>query len=90
MHENLDVIKTGDRVKVNEHCIMYEKLDAIKTGDKVKVIKMAEDDIVIGLISIGSIGTFVGIDTDIKSCCINFDGIGIYYVDINMIEKIKD
>ena len=70
---------------------MYEYLDdVIKTGDKVKVIKMVKDDIIIGRISIGSVGTFVGVDTDSSSCCVNFDGIGIYYVNIDMIEKVKD
>ena len=38
--------------------------DIIKTGDKVKVIKMTEDDIIMRKISINSIGTFVGVDTD--------------------------
>ncbi len=70
---------------------MYEYLDdVIKTGDKVKVIKMVKDDIIIGKISIGSVGTFVGVDIDSSSCCVNFDGIGIYYVNIDMIEKVKD
>ena len=69
---------------------MYENLDVIKTGDKVKVIKMEEDDIIMKRISIGRVGTFVGIDIYSNSCCVNFDGIGIYYVDINMIEKVKD
>ena len=70
---------------------MYEYLDdVIKTGDKVKVIKMVKDDIIIGKISIGSVGTFVGVDTDSNSYCINFDGIGIYYVNPDMIEKIKE
>jgi hypothetical protein len=70
---------------------MYEYLDdVIKTGDKVKVIKMVKDDVIIGKISIGSVGTFVGVDTDSSSCCVNFDGIGIYYVNIDMIEKVKD
>lgn len=64
--------------------------DVIKTGDKVKVIKMTENDIILSQISIGSVGTFVGVDIDTNSCCINFDGIGIYYVDIDMIEKVKD
>lgn len=70
---------------------MYENLeDVIKTGDKVKVIKMVKDDIIIGRISIGSVGIFIGVDTDSSSYCINFDGIGIYYVNPDMIEKIKD
>lgn len=70
---------------------MYDYLeDVIKTGDKVKVIKMVKDDVIIGKISIGSVGTFVGVDTDSSSCCVNFDGIGIYYVNIDMIEKVKD
>ena len=64
--------------------------DIIKTGDKVKVIKMTEDDIIMRKIFINSIGTFVGVDTDTSSCCVNFDGIGIYYVNIDMIEKVKD
>lgn len=64
--------------------------DVIKTGDKVKVIKMTENDIILSQISIGSVGTFVGVDIDTNSCCINFDCIGIYYVDIDMIEKVKD
>ena len=71
---------------------MYDYLDnLIKTGDKVKVIKMVEDDIT-GKISIGSVGTFIGVDTGINShcICINFDGIGIYYVNPDMIEKVKD
>lgn len=72
---------------------MYEYLDdVIKTGDKVKVIKMLEDDIIIGKISIGSVGTFVGVDISSNSycICIYFDGIGIYYVNPDMIEKVKD
>lgn len=69
---------------------MRENLeDVIKTGDKVKVIKIVEDDIIIGRIFTGIIGTFVGVDIDTSSCCINFDGIGIYYVNIDMIEKLK-
>ena len=70
---------------------MYKNIeDVIKTGDKVKVIKMEEDDIIMRQISIGSIGTFVGIDIYSSSCCIDFDDIGIYYVNIDMIEKVKD
>lgn len=70
---------------------MYENIeDVIKTGDKVKVIKMTEDDIIMKKISIGAIGTFIGVDIDTCSCCVNFDDIGIYYVNIDMIEKAKD
>lgn len=58
---------------------MYDYLeDVIKTGDKVKVIKMVKDDIIIG------------VDIDSNSYCINFDGIGIYYVNPDMIEKVKE
>lgn len=64
--------------------------DVIKTGDKVKVIKMEEDDIIMRQISIGSVGTFVGVDMYSSSCCINFDDIGIYYVNIDMIEKVRE
>jgi len=70
---------------------MYDYLeDVIKTGDKVRVIKMVEDDIILRQISIGSLGTFVGVDIETSSYCINFDGIGVYYVNPDMIEKIKD
>ena len=70
---------------------MYENIeDVIKTSDKVKVIKMTEDDIIMRKISIDSVGTFVGVDIDTSSYCINFDGIGIYYVNPDMIEKVKD
>lgn len=70
---------------------MYDYLeDVIKTNDKVKVIKMEVDDIIMKQISIGSVGTFVGVDIYSNSCCVDFDGIGIYYVNIDMIEKIKD
>lgn len=69
---------------------MYENLeDVIKTGDKVKINKFIEDDVIIGLGPIGRVGTFVGLDIDTNSCCIYFDGIGIYYVSIDMIEKFK-
>lgn len=64
--------------------------DVIKTGDKVKVIKMEEDDIIMRQISIGSVGTFVGVDMYSSSYCVNFDGIGIYYVNIDMIEKVRE
>lgn len=72
---------------------MYEYLeDVIKTGDKVKVIKMLEDNIISWKISIGSVGTFIGVDTSSNShcICIYFDGIGIYYVNPDMIEKVKE
>ena len=72
---------------------MYDYLeDVIKTGDKVKVIKMVEDDIILRQISIGSVGTFIGADISSNSycICIYFDGIGIYYVNPDMIEKVKD
>ena len=70
---------------------MYDYFeDVIKTGDKVKVIKMVEDDIILRQISIGIIGTFVGVDIETSSYCINFDGIGIYYVNPDMIEKVKN
>lgn len=72
---------------------MYDYLeDVIKTGDKVKVIKMVEDDIILRQISIGSVGTFIGVDISSNShcICIYFDGIGIYYVNPDMIEKVKE
>lgn len=69
---------------------MYDYLDdIIKTGDKVRITKITEDDILINKISVGKIGTFIGVDTD-NNYALKFDDIGVYYVTHDMIEEIEE